>query len=100
MLTNLALAFILGYIEQQNNKIMCAKGSAHILGQINVEINLTPKLVVSVVLAETLNGFYKVKVNRNARFGECVLVLQVRVDFYASDEQPFFKPEQSFLPLE
>ena len=36
MLSNLALAFILGYIEQQNNKIMCAKGSAHILGQINV----------------------------------------------------------------
>ena len=56
-----------------------------ILSQIDVEMNLTPKLVAPVVLAKTLNGMDKVKVNRNAQFGGSVLVLQVRVDFCASE---------------
>ena len=54
-----------------------------ILSQIDVEMNLIPKLVTSVVLAEILNGLDKFKVNRNARFSGSVLVLQVRVDFCA-----------------
>ena len=53
------------------------------MSQIDVEMNLTPKLVALVVLAETLNGLDKVKVNSNAQFSGSVLVLQVRVDFCA-----------------
>ena len=52
-----------------------------ILSQIDVEMNLTPKLVVLVVLVETLNGLDKVKPNKNAQFGGSVLVLQVRAIF-------------------
>ena len=55
-----------------------------ILSQIDVEMNLTPKLVALMVLTKTFNGLDKVLVNRNARFCGSVLVLQVRVDFCAS----------------
>ena len=54
-----------------------------ILSQIDVKMNLTPKLVALVVLAETLNGLDKVKFNKNAQLGGSVLVLQVRDDFFA-----------------
>ena len=55
-----------------------------ILSQIDVEMNFTPKLVTPMVLVETLNGLDKVKVNRNARFYGSLLVLQVKVNFFAS----------------
>ena len=81
-------SIILGYYLLQCDKstLELIDGKVlSILSQIDVEMNLTPKLVAPMVLAETLNGLDKVKVNRNARFSGSVLVLQVRVDFCASE---------------
>ena len=69
-----------------------------ILSQIDVEMNLTPKLVAPVVLTETLNGLDKIKVNRNAGFSGSVLVLQVRVNFYASEMNNQFSCLKQIFP--
>ena len=62
-------SIILGYYLLEYDKsilgLMVGKVLS-ILSQIDVEMNLTPKLVALVVLVETLNGLDKVKVNRNA----------------------------------
>ena len=47
-----------------------------ILSQIDIKMNLTPKLITPMVLAEPSNGLDKVKVNKNARFGGNMVVLQ------------------------
>ena len=83
IIDNIILGYYLIVYDKSTLGLMDEKVLS-ILSQIDVKMNLTPKLVTQVVLAETLNGLDKVKVNRNARFGGSVLVLQVRVDFYAS----------------
>ena len=80
-------SIILGYylLECDKSTLGLMDGKVmSILSQIDIEMNLTPKLVAPVVLVETLNGLDKVKVNRNAWFGGSLLVLQVRVNFCAS----------------